>query len=96
METNSAGTNAAGQPDGSRNTSFTDIFYYDWRAEEADDFDYFSHDYVFGERYMIFQYITSESLPGFTLAPMVVDVMFQVVTINERKILIQKQLNKHI
>ena len=57
-------------------TSFTEIFYYDDRS---------NGEYVFDERYKIFQHITSDYYAGYTIAPIMVDVMFQIVTINERK-----------
>ena len=71
-------------------TGFTDIFYNDYLEEDDkfgfwDIFNFRWEEYVFHRRYRIFQYITTESFPGFTIAPIKVDVMFQIVTINERK-----------
>ena len=63
-------------------TGFTDVFFGDWRAEEAEDF---NDDYLFDQRYLIFQDITSDSYPGMIVNPIMVDIMFQIVTINERK-----------
>ena len=64
-------------------TSYTEIHFHDWRAEDEADFD---DDYLFDERYYIFQDITSESYPGLSVKPIIVDIMFQIVAINERKI----------
>lgn len=66
-------------------TGFTDIFYSDFRSEEVDGSKYWRDDYLFSRRYLMFQDITTESFPGYTIAPIKVDVMFQIVTINERK-----------
>ena len=64
-------------------TNFTDIHFHDWRAEVAADFD---DDYLFDKRYYIFQSITSKSYPGESVNPIMVDIMFQIVAINEGKI----------
>ena len=64
-------------------TGFTDVFFDDWRAQEVEGF---NDDYLFDERYYIFQEITSDSYPGMIVNPIMVDIMFQIVTINERKI----------
>ena len=74
LETNQAGEGGL--------TSFTEIFYYDWFDEDRSNF---TGEYVFDERYKIFQRITSDYYAGYTIAPIMVDVMFQIVTINERK-----------
>ena len=63
-------------------TGFTDVFFDDWRAQEVEGF---NDDYLFDERYYIFQEITSDSYPGMIENPIMVDIMFQIVTINERK-----------
>ena len=63
-------------------TGFTDVFFDDWRAQEVEGF---NDDYLFDERYYIFQDITSDSYPGMIVNPIMVDIMFQIVTINERK-----------
>ena len=64
-------------------TSYTEIHFHGWRAEDEPDFD---DDYLFDLRYYIFQDITSESYPGLSVKPIIVDIMFQIVAINERKI----------
>ena len=74
----------SGNKSGKGLASFTEIFYYDWFDEDRSDF---TGEYVFDERYKIFQQITSDYYAGFTIAPIMVDVMFQIVTINERKII---------
>ena len=63
-------------------TGYTDVFFGDWRAEEAEDF---NDVYLFDRRYYTFQTYTSDSYPGVTVNPIMVDIMFQIVTINERK-----------
>ena len=63
-------------------TNFTDIVYYDWRAEDASDFD---GNYLFKLRYYVFQMLTSDAYPGLNTNPIMVDIMFQIVAINERK-----------
>ena len=67
-------------------TNFTDILYHDWRrlwrAEEASDFD---GNYLFELRYYMFQEFTSDAYPGLNTNPIMVDIMFQIVSINERK-----------
>ena len=49
------------------------------------------YDALFDYRYAWFQVVTSEKLPGFTIPPVMVDVMFEILSINERKI--QDSLN---
>jgi len=46
---------------------------------------------LFEMRYMVFQLVSSEKQPGFTIAPVMVDVMFEILSLNERKI--QDSLN---
>lgn len=43
-------------------------------------------------RYSDFQLVSSERLPGFAIAPVMVDVMFEILSINEREI--QDSLNR--
>jgi len=74
---NTAGIN------GARLNSFTEIFYHDWRNDERDP--------LFDERYIDFQLVSSEMFPGSTIAPVTVDVMFEILSINEREI--QDSLN---
>ena len=68
-------------------TEFTEIFYYDYRKRknprQLKD-DSFAG---FNERYIIFQDVSSDQYPGEEIGPVIVDVMFQVVTINERKMI---------
>ena len=71
-------------------TSFTDVVFHDWRAEEAEDFDGV---YLFDLRYYIFQMITTDSYPGLTANPIMVDIMFQIVKINERKTLFEIKIS---
>ena len=68
-------------------TGYTDVLFGDWRAEEAEDFPEYplKEDYLFGKRYYTFQTYTSDSYPGVIVNPIMVDIMFQIVTINERK-----------
>ena len=40
---------------------------------------------LFNQRYYDFQWITSDPYPGLSPSPLNVDIMFQIVTINERK-----------
>ena len=83
LETNQATSLESGNKSGKRGlASFTEIFYYDWFDEDRSNF---TGEYVFDERYKIFQRITSDYYAGYTIAPIMVDVMFQIVTINERK-----------
>ena len=63
--------------------NFTDIHFHDWRAEQENDFDGV---HLFDKRYFIFQSITSKSFPGLSVSPIIVDIMFQIVAINEGKI----------
>ena len=63
-------------------TGYTDILFGDWRAEEAADF---NDVYPFDQRYYTFQIYTSDAYPGVIVNPIMVDIMFQIVTINERK-----------
>ena len=81
---NTAGTN------GARLNSFTEIFYHDWRNSTTD---YNSTDYkpLFEMRYIDFQLVSSEKQPGFTIAPVMVDVMFEILSVNEREL--QDSLN---
>ena len=68
-------------------TEFTEIFYYDYRKRENPrqlKDDSFAG---FNERYIIFQDVSSDQYPGEEIGPVTVDVMFQVVTINERKMI---------
>ena len=74
---NTAGIN------GARLNSFTEIFYHDWRNDERDP--------LLDERYIDFQLVSSEKHPGYKIAPVMVDVMFEILSINERKI--QDSLN---
>ena len=67
-------------------TSFTDILYHDWRAEDDEDFDAEVDGYLFNKRYYELQWYTSDAYPGVETNPIMVDIMFQIVTINERKI----------
>ena len=62
---------------------FTDVLFYDWRSEEEEDFD---GNYLFELRYYMFQAFTSYAYPGLVMNPIMVDIMFQIVTINERKV----------
>ena len=64
-------------------SNFTSIHFHDWRAEDEADFD---DDYLFDKRYYLFQSITSKSYPGESVSPIMVDIMFQIVAINESKI----------
>ena len=66
--------------------SFTEIFYYDWRNWTTD---HNSTDYkpLFQMRYIDFQLLSSEKQPGYKIAPVMVDVMFEILSINEREIL---------
>ena len=81
---NTAGIN------GARLNSFTEIFYHDWRNCISTDC---STDFnpLFDMRYSDFQLVSSKRLPGFTIAPVMVDVMFEILSINEREI--QDSLN---
>ena len=65
-----------------RVTGFTDVLFHDWRAEEDKDF---NGDYLFDLRYYGFQSYTSDAFPGLNSNPIMVDIMFQIVSINERK-----------
>ena len=76
METNSAGTN------GNRLTSFTKIFYHDWRDyEESLQNQRNRTKKNFEDRYLDFQLVIPDPAPGMKLSPMMVDVMFEVVNI---------------
>ena len=69
-----------------RITEFTEIFYFDYRKRKSPrqlKNDTFAG---FNDRYIIFQNVSSDQYPGEEVGPVVVDVMFQIVTINERKI----------
>ena len=44
---------------------------------------------LFNQRYYDFQWITSDPYPGLSPSPLNVDIMFQIVTINERKTFLQ-------
>ena len=70
-------------------TNFTEIHFHDWRGEEKPDFD---GKYLFDKRYIIFQAITSESYPGLLVSPIIVDIMFQIVAINEGKIFLFEKM----
>jgi len=74
LETNSAGKN------GNRLTSFTKIFYYDWR-DLQDQEDSTKIQPKFNFRYLDFQLVIPDLKPGMKLSPVTVDVMFQVVNI---------------
>ena len=76
---NTAGIN------GARLNSFTEIFYHDWRNSTTD------YKPSFELRYIDFQLVSSEKQPGFTIAPVMVDVMFEILSVNEREI--QDSLN---
>lgn len=62
-------------------SNFTDIHFHDLRAEPDTDYD------DLFQRYFIFQQITSNSYPGDSVEPVMVDIMFQIVAINEGEIL---------
>ena len=90
LETNTAGIN------GARLNSFTEIFYHDWRNSISMGHNPTNHnstDYnpLFEMRYMVFQLVSSEKQPGFTIAPVMVDVMFEILSLNEREL--QDRLN---
>ena len=81
-------TNSAGL------TEFTEIFYYDYRKRKSPrQFRNHGSTSGFDERYTIFQTVSRDQYPGEEVEAVIVDVMFQVVTINERKIVILIQLN---
>ena len=92
LETNTAGEN------GRRLTSFTEIFYHDWRNKAAKDREKRSWGKITGKdskgnrgkefdgRYLDFQDVSSDLYPGYTVAPVKVDVMFEILSINDRKI----------
>ena len=63
-------------------TSYTEIYFHYWREALKRGF---NGDYSL-EKYTVFQAITSDSYPGFLVSPIIVDIMFQIVAINERKI----------
>ena len=90
LETNTAGIN------GARLNSFTEIFYHDYRSFTS-TYGYISPSSLeqfngqFDKRYIDFQRITLDLHPGLTLAPVMVDVMFEILSLNERKI--QDSLN---
>ena len=85
LETNTAGIN------GARLNSFTEIFYHDWRNSISMGHNSTDYNPLFEMRYMVFQLVSSEKQPGFTIAPVMVDVMFEILSLNERKI--QDSLN---
>ena len=85
LETNTAGIN------GTRLNSFTEIFYHDWRNSISMGHNSTDYNPLFEMRYMVFQLVSSEKQPGFTIAPVMVDVMFEILSLNERKI--QDSLN---
>ena len=79
-------------------TSFTKIFYWDfiWLNGYEDNppltrnSDCYksvtSRGTRFGWRYKDFQDVSSDRYPGYYVAPVSVDMMFEILTINERKI----------
>ena len=81
---NTAGIN------GARLNSFTGIFYHDWRNYHSTEN---STDYnpLFDMRYVDFQLLSSEKQPGYAIAPVTVDVMFEILSLNEREL--QERLN---
>ena len=81
---NTAGIN------GARLKSFTEIFFHDWRGYISAD-NPTDYNPLFDMRYIDFQDLSSETYPGSTIAPVMVDVMFEILSINERKI--QDSLN---
>ena len=67
--------------------SFTEVFYHDWRHyDDYWDDDYWHWDPPFEGRYKIFQEFSPEIQPGYTIGPVMVDVMFEILSINEREI----------
>ena len=73
LERNSAGEN------GNRLTSFTEIFYHDWRLTSSPNGQLIQE--KFDHRYRDFQIVIPNPAPGKKVVPMMVDVMFEVVNI---------------
>ena len=63
-------------------TGFTDVVFHDWRAYEDPNW---NGKYLFDQRYWDLQWYTSDAYPGLNTNPIMVDIMFQIVSINERK-----------